>query len=51
VDELLQAMLSRGGPVDLQEAFSLPLAFKVIYQILGIPFEVSCVQGWRAWRV
>lgn len=25
--------------VDLQESFSLPLAFKVIYELLGIPFE------------
>ena len=28
------------GGVDLAEAFSLPLAFRVIYEMLGIPFEV-----------
>jgi cytochrome P450 len=45
VDELINAIKlqrwkSGKDEVDLQENFSLPLAFKVIYQLLGIPFEV-----------
>lgn len=40
VDELIRDMMKQGAPVDLQEHFSLPIAFKVIYEILGIPFEV-----------
>jgi cytochrome P450 len=44
VDELIDAMLKQGAPLDLSEEFSLPLSFKVIYKILGIPFEVcGCV--------
>ncbi|KAF6261839.1 cytochrome P450, nitric oxide reductase [Scenedesmus sp. NREL 46B-D3] len=44
VTELIDGMTmqrSESGPdaVDLHEHFSLPLAFKVIYQLLGIPFE------------
>lgn len=35
----LQRWKGGGDAVDLQENFSLPLAFKVIYQLLGIPFE------------
>jgi hypothetical protein len=41
VDELINDMMKEGVPIDLQEHFSLPIAFKVIYEILGIPFEVS----------
>lgn len=45
VGELIDAMkLNRwkggGDVVDLHEHFSLPLAFKVIYELLGIPFKV-----------
>ena len=40
VDELIDDMLQQGTPLDLQEHFSLPIAFKVIYEILGIPFKV-----------
>jgi cytochrome P450 len=36
----LQRWKSGSSEVDLHESFSLPLAFKVIYQLLGIPFEV-----------
>jgi hypothetical protein len=42
VDELINDMVKQGAPLDLAEHFSLPVAFKVIYEILGIPFEV----GW-----
>jgi cytochrome P450 len=37
----LQRWNSGRNEVDLHESFSLPLAFKVIYQLLGIPFEAS----------
>jgi cytochrome P450 len=37
----LQRWKSGKNEVDLHESFSLPLAFKVIYQLLGIPFEVG----------
>lgn len=39
VDELIDDMLKLGAPVDLAEHFSLPIAFKVIYEILGIPYQ------------
>jgi hypothetical protein len=39
----LQRWKAGGDAVDLHENFSLPLAFKVIYQLLGIPFEVGCI--------
>eukprot|EP00195_Chlamydomonas_chlamydogama_P009597 CAMPEP_0202897450 /NCGR_PEP_ID=MMETSP1392-20130828/6199_1 /ASSEMBLY_ACC=CAM_ASM_000868 /TAXON_ID=225041 /ORGANISM="Chlamydomonas chlamydogama, Strain SAG 11-48b" /LENGTH=450 /DNA_ID=CAMNT_0049583077 /DNA_START=265 /DNA_END=1617 /DNA_ORIENTATION=+ len=38
-DELADNMFRSTKPVDLAEAFSMPLAFKVIYSMLGIPFE------------
>lgn len=41
VDELINDMMKQGAPVDLAEHFSLPIAFKVIYELLGIPFEVG----------
>lgn len=40
VNELIDDMMKLGAPLDLAENFSLPIAFKVIYEILGIPFEV-----------
>ncbi|KAL4423466.1 hypothetical protein ABPG77_005418 [Micractinium sp. CCAP 211/92] len=39
VDELIDDMKKGSKPANLQEAFSLPLAFKVIYELLGIPFS------------
>ncbi|PRW58572.1 cytochrome P450 55A3 isoform B [Chlorella sorokiniana] len=39
VKELLDGMQRASKPVNLHEAFSLPVAFKTIYGILGIPFE------------
>jgi cytochrome P450 len=52
VDELIDGMERQrdGGDVvvDLAAAFSLPLAFKVIYEMLGIPFEVGRGRGGHA---
>ncbi|KAI3427183.1 hypothetical protein D9Q98_007120 [Chlorella vulgaris] len=43
VNELIDGMErqagANGGSVDLVEAFSLPLAFRVIYELLGVPVE------------
>ncbi|GAB4814037.1 hypothetical protein N2152v2_001083 [Parachlorella kessleri] len=40
VDELIDGLESSGSKlVDLQENFSLPFAFKVIFDLLGIPFK------------
>ncbi|PNW87944.1 hypothetical protein CHLRE_01g007950v5 [Chlamydomonas reinhardtii] len=36
-DKLVDAMIARGGPLDLNEAFSMPLPFRVIYDFIGIP--------------
>lgn len=49
VSELIDAMelnssKAGGDAIDLHEHFSLPLAFKVIYELLGIPFKAR--QGW-----
>jgi len=41
VDELIDDMFKLGSPLDLNEHFSLPIAFKVIYEMLGIPFKVN----------
>lgn len=42
-DLMLKRWKSGETAVDLHETFSLPLAFKVIYELLGIPFSVrSC---------
>jgi cytochrome P450 len=37
VDELLDAMAARGGPVDLNEALAFPLPIRVICHLLGVP--------------
>jgi nitric oxide reductase len=42
VEELINDMKKKKGKdesIDLQENFSLPLSFKVIYELLGIPFS------------
>jgi cytochrome P450 len=37
-DELIDAMLERGGPADLVPALSLPLPSRAICQVLGVPY-------------
>ncbi|MGW2839943.1 cytochrome P450 [Streptomyces sp. NPDC001493] len=39
VDDLLDTMLAAPGPVDLVEAFALPLPSLVICELLGVPYE------------
>jgi cytochrome P450 len=39
VDELIDAMLAGDGPVDLMEAFALPVPSLVICELLGVPYE------------
>jgi cytochrome P450 len=39
VDDLIDDMLAGGGPVDLVEAFALPVPSLVICQLLGVPYE------------
>ena len=39
VDELIDEMLAVGGPVDLVEAFALPMPSLVICQLLGVPYS------------
>ncbi|MFY1699364.1 MULTISPECIES: cytochrome P450 [unclassified Solwaraspora] len=47
VDELLDAMAARGGPVDLNEAFAFPLPIRVICHLLGVPEQdMARFRGW-----
>ncbi|KOU54898.1 cytochrome P450 [Streptomyces sp. MMG1533] len=39
VDDLIDDMLTVGGPVDLVEAFALPVPSLVICRLLGVPYE------------
>lgn len=39
VDGLIDDMLARSGPVDLVEAFALPLPSLVICELLGVPYD------------
>ncbi|MFC9131602.1 cytochrome P450 [Streptomyces sp. NPDC057099] len=39
VDDLIDEMLAESGPVDLVEAFALPVPSLVICQMLGVPYE------------
>ena len=39
VDDLIEEMLASDGPVDLVEAFALPVPSLVICQLLGVPYE------------
>ncbi|WP_217236234.1 cytochrome P450 [Streptomyces sp. AC555_RSS877] len=39
VDDLIDGMLAVGGPVDLVQAFALPVPSLVICQLLGVPYE------------
>ncbi|WP_055696454.1 cytochrome P450 [Streptomyces silaceus] len=39
VDEHIDAMLAKGGPVDLVTALALPLPSLVICELLGVPYE------------
>ncbi|MEU1365527.1 cytochrome P450 [Streptomyces sp. NPDC005803] len=38
-DELIDAMLAKGGPVDLIQDFALPMPSRAICTILGVPYE------------
>jgi len=38
-DELIDAMLAKGGPVDLIQDFALPMPSLAICTILGVPYE------------
>ncbi|MDH6629698.1 cytochrome P450 [Streptomyces sp. LBL] len=38
VDDLIDDMLAAGGPLDLVEAFALPVPSLVICQLLGVPY-------------
>ncbi|MCC2274776.1 cytochrome P450 [Streptomyces sp. ET3-23] len=38
-DGLLDAMAAKGGPADLNEAYSFPLTVQVICELLGVPAE------------
>ncbi|MFI6792035.1 cytochrome P450 [Nonomuraea sp. NPDC050383] len=38
-DELIDAMLAKGGPVDLIQDFCLPMPSRAICIILGVPYE------------
>jgi len=39
VDQLLDAMVEKGPPADLIDAFALPLPFLIITELLGVPHE------------
>ncbi|MFE9442339.1 cytochrome P450 [Streptomyces sp. NPDC006602] len=39
VDDLIDDMLAVGGPVDLVQAFALPVPSLVICRLLGVPYE------------
>jgi nocardicin N-oxygenase len=47
VDELLDDMERRGGPVDLNETLAFPLPIRVICRLLGVP--ESDVELFRSW--
>jgi cytochrome P450 len=38
IDEHIDAMLAKGGPVDLQKEFALPIPSLVICEMLGVPY-------------
>jgi cytochrome P450 len=49
IDELIDAMIEHGGPIDLVEALAFPVPARVTCAMLGIPFEdqaffVSCAE-------
>jgi cytochrome P450 len=46
-DDLVSAMIERGGPVDVVEDFALPLPITVICELLGVPFEDR--EDFRVW--
>lgn len=46
-DGLVSSMIERGGPVDVVEAFALPLPITVICELLGVPFEDR--EDFRVW--
>jgi cytochrome P450 len=47
VDELLDAMESHGGPVDLNETLAFPLPIRVICRLLGVPEDgVDLFRDW-----
>jgi cytochrome P450 len=47
VDELLDEMERRGGPVDLNETLAFPLPMRVICRLLGVPEDqVGRLRGW-----
>lgn len=46
-DGLVGSMIERGGPVDVVEAFALPLPITVICELLGVPFEDR--EDFRVW--
>jgi cytochrome P450 len=49
VGELLDAMASSGPPVDLVEAFALPLPVRVICELLGVPYgDWDRFHGWSS---
>ncbi|KAI1980386.1 hypothetical protein LOZ51_002127 [Ophidiomyces ophidiicola] len=53
VDHYLEEMIRKGceKPVDLVEQFSLPIPSKIIYDLLGIPFEdTEILTQWNAIR-
>ncbi|MGW6277404.1 cytochrome P450 [Kribbella sp. NPDC055071] len=39
IEERLDAMLAKGGPVDLVQEFALPIPSLVICELLGVPYE------------
>jgi cytochrome P450 len=50
VDEHLDAMAATGGPVDLVEAFALPIPSLVICELLGVPYADRAAFQHRAAR-
>ncbi|MEU5210196.1 cytochrome P450 [Streptomyces sp. NPDC020742] len=47
VDELLDGMERRGGPVDLNEALAFPLPIRVLCELLGVP--AADTARFRSW--
>ncbi|MEU2836837.1 cytochrome P450 [Streptomyces sp. NPDC007076] len=39
VDETLDAFVEEGGPADLVAGFAVPVASRVIFELLGLPYE------------